>query len=221
MNELPMDEARLLDLAALPATDPRRIEAEKDPRVRAWLLEFAAFARGGDATLPADEADAVAKAADAALAKARAESAPESAPEVIAMPRAARARGGLPRWALAAAALAVVAGAAVLVPRFRREAPTYRSATPDVHAVRVTTHAAVRDAAGRFVLRWERLAGADAYHVDVFSGLTLAASHDAAGADSLVLEPVDLPAGDVLLWRVVALRDGSPIANSPPRELER
>lgn len=216
----PLDETRLIELAALPPGHPRRTEAEKDPLARAWLVEHDAFQAGGP--LGPEEEERVRRAADAVLAKARAE-ASRPGGTVIEMPRAAHARRGLPRWALAAAALAVVAGAAVVVPRLGvREAPDHlRSISPAPAAVSFEGHPARFDAAGRLVLAWSAHPDAGAYRVEVLSGLDAVASHDAAAGDSLVLDPASLPAGGPLTWRVLALRDGEVIATTTPRALPR
>ena len=213
------DEARLLELAALPADDPRRREAERDPRVRAWLLEHAAFVAGEP--LDADTTARVDRAAGEALARARADVAREPA-RVIALPRAAVTRRGLPRWALAAAALAVVAGALVVLPRpgARRE-PAYRSPGGGAASAAIATQPATRSADGGWVFRWTRHPGAETHRVEILQGLTAVATFDAGTADSLVLAADALPAGEALAWRVLALRDGETLATSAPRTLER
>jgi hypothetical protein len=218
MNDAP-DERRLLELAALPAGDPRRAEAAKDPRVRAWLLEHDAFLE--DVPLGPEEQDRVARAAESALARARTAAASTTG-VVLELPRAARGRFGVPRWAAAAALVAVVGGVAVLAPRFAsRDHEAFRSSTPGARSQRLVTLPAARDAAGRIVLRWQPLPSADAYRVEILEGLTAVATHDVVGADSLALDPAALPAGDNLLWRVLAMRDGAAIETSQPRQMPR
>jgi len=213
-----MDEGRLIELAAMAATDTRRVEAAKDPLVRAWLLEHDAFVE--DAPIAPEEGGAVNRAAEAALARARAE-ATRGPAVVLELPRAAHARRGLPRWALAAAALVVVAGAAVIVPRFAaQDSPSFRSLAPGSLAPRLVTLPAVLNADGKVVLRWTPLAGAETHRVEILKGLGAVATYDVATGDSLVLDPLALPAGD-LLWRVLALRDGAAIDTSQPRALPR
>lgn len=213
------DERRLIELAALPPDDPRRAEAASDPRVRAWLLEHDAFLERRPLT-PEDEG-AVARAAESAIAKARIEASRASG-VVLQLPRPARRReAGLPRWALAAAGVAIVAGAAIVVPRFTpRESANLRSLSPGTMAEPFASLPAARDLGGRFVLAWRPDAGATAYRVEILSGLDAVASYDVAQGDSLVLDPAALPAGD-LLWRVLALRDGETLATTAPRTLPK
>ncbi|MCC6348595.1 MAG: hypothetical protein IT347_03265 [Candidatus Eisenbacteria bacterium] len=218
MNES-REERRLLELAALPAEDPRRIEAARDPRTRAWLLEHDAFLEIHPLD-PQDEGE-VSRVAASALARARAEAA-HTHGAVLELPRAARRReGGLPRWALAAAGVAIVAGAAVVVPRLLVQGPgNLRSLSPESSAGAFVSRAASRDAQGRVVLAWRPAAGATAYRVELLSGLDAVATREVPQGDSLVLDPASLPAGP-LLWRVLALRDGAVVATTAPRELPR
>lgn len=218
MRETP-DESRLIELASLPPGDARRAAAMKDPLVRAWLLEHDAFLDAPPLS-PEDER-AVARAADTALAKARAE-ASRAAGVVHELRPARERRAGLPRWALAAAGVALVAGAAVVVPRFMsQESSNLRSLSPGTMAEPFASLPAARDLGGRLVLAWHPEAGATAYRVEILSGLDAVASYDVTDADSLVLDPAALPAGEGLLWRVLALRDGAPVATTAPRTLPR
>lgn len=215
----PMDESRLIELAALPPDHPRRAEAAKDARVRAWLLEHDAFLEA--APLTPEEEGSVSRAAAAAIARARAES-PRPAGTVLEMPRPAKATRGVPRWALAAAGVAIVAGAAIVVPRFLPEPSNeLRSLSAGQMAGAFASEPARRDAQGRIVLAWRPAPRATAYRVEILSGLDAVATHDVTGADRLVLDPASLPAGDSLLWRVIALRDGETLATTAPRELPR
>lgn len=218
MNES-REERRLLELAALSAEDPRRIEAARDPRTRAWLLEHDAFLE--NQPLDPQVEGEVSRAGASAIARARAEAA-RTRGAVLELPRGARRRdGGLPRWALAAAGVAIVAGAAVVVPRLMVQRPdNLRSLSPDSSAGAFVSRAASLDERGRLVLAWGPAAGATAYRVELLSGLEAVASHDVPRGDSLVLDPASLPAGP-LLWRVLALRDGAVVAMTAPRELPR
>lgn len=220
MNERTDDE-RLIELAALPPSDPRRLEAEKDPHVRAWLLEHDAFVEAGP-ILPEDEG-AVTRAAEAAIARARAEAA-RGTGVVLELPRPTRTRRApLPRWALAAAAVVVIAGAGVvLMPRFTaRESGNLRSITPGAVEQPFASLPATRDAQGSLVLSWSPAPGATSYRVEILSGLDAIASHDVLSGEKFALDPASLPAGDGLLWRVLALKDGETIATTAPRELTR
>ncbi len=216
----PMDDARLIELAALPPDDPRRAEAAKDPHVRAWLLEHDAFLEA--APLSPEEEGAVARAGASAIARARAES-PRTAGTVLELPRPAKPRpGGVPRWALAAAGVAIVAGAAVVVPRFLPESSDeLRSLSAGQMSAAFASEPASRDAQGRIVLAWKPAPRASAYRVEILSGLDAVATHDVTGVRALVLDPASLPEGDALLWRVIALRDGETLATTAPRELPR
>jgi len=218
VNEV-LNERRLQELAALPADDPRRLEAAKDARVRAWLLEHDAFLE--NTPLAAEEAGRVARAAESALARAR-RAATGTDAVVYELPHAGRARFGVPRWAAAAALLAVAAGVAVVAPRFTaREHATFRSSAPGAMAQRLVTMPATRDAGGHIVLRWKKTAAADAYRVELLEGLTAVATHEVPKGESLALDTASLPAGGHLVWRVLALREGAVVETSAPRELPR
>lgn len=215
------DDERLIELAALPPSDPRRVEAAKDPHVRAWLLEHDAFVAAGP-ILPEDEG-AVTRAAEAAIARARSE-VTRGAGVVLELPRPARARRApLPRWALAAAGIAILAGAGVVFgPRFaNRESGNMRSLSPESVEQPFASLPATRDARGRIVLSWRAAPGAMSYRVEILRGLDAVVSHDVPSGESFVLDPASLPAGDDLLWRVLALSRGETIATTAPRELPR
>jgi len=214
------DDERLIELGALPPTDPRRVEAEKDPHVRAWLLEHDAFIEPGP-ILPEDEG-AVSRAAEAAIARARAEVS-RGTGVVLELKQPARARRSpLPRWALAAAGVLVIAGAALVAPRFTtRESGNLRSLTPESAEQAFTSLPATRDAQGRLVLAWNAAQGATSYRIEILSGLDAVATHDVPGGETLALDPASLPPGDGLLWRVLALNNGEVIATTAPRELPR
>lgn len=215
----PLDDRALIELAALPPDDPRRAEAAKDPRVRAWLLEHDAFLAAQPLT-PEDEG-VVARAAASAIARARAEVSHAHGP-VLGLPRPVRRReGGVPRWALAAAGIAIVAGAAVVVPRLTtQEGGNLRSLSSGQMAEPFASLPATRDAQGRLVLSWRPVEGATSYRVEILGGLDAVATRDVPSGDSLVLDPAGLPAGE-LLWRVLALRDGATVAATAPRALPR
>jgi len=215
----PMNEKRLIELAALPAEDPRRVEAAKDPRVRAWLLEHDAFLERPPLT--PEEEGAVARAAESAIAKARAEVS-RAGGAVFEMRPSPPRPAGLPRWALAAAGVAIVAGAAVVVPRFvPQESANLRSLSPGAMSEPFASLPAAMDVSGHLVLAWRPDASATAYRVEILSGLDAVATYDVAKRDSLVLDPGSLPEGEDLHWRVLALRDGETIASTAPRTLPR
>lgn len=220
MNERTDDE-RLIELAALPRTDPRRREAEKDPQVRAWLLEHDAFVEAGP-ILPEDEG-AVTRAAEAAIARGRAE-ATRATGVVLELKQPPRARRALlPHWALVAAGVAVLAGAGVvLMPRVTtHESGNLRSITPGAVEQPFASLPATHAAQGQWVLAWSAAPGATSYRIEILRGLDAVASHDVPAGETFVLDPATLPPGDDLLWRVLALRDGETIATTAPRELSR
>lgn len=214
-----MDESRLLELAALDPGDPRRVDAAKDPLVRAWLLEHDAFVAGSP--LDPRETGRVSRAVEDALARARGES-KRTDGRVIDLPRA-KAGGGVPRWALAAAVVAVVAAAVVLLPRHagHEQGSTLRSLAPETTAPAFAAREPVRDAAGRLVLAWSPLPGAASYRVEILKGLGAVATFEVSEGESLALEPSRVPEGEGLLWRVLAIQDGGTIASTPPRALPR
>jgi hypothetical protein len=219
VNERTEDE-RLIELATLSPSDPRRVEAVKDPHVRAWLLEHDAFVEAGP-ILPEDEG-AVTRAAESAIARARAEVSRGTGVvlELKQPPRARRA--SVPRWALAAAGVLVVVGAALVAPRFAgHESGNLRSLTPGSTESAFVSLPATHDSHGRLVLQWNFAPGATSYRVEILRGLDAVASHDVPGGRTLMLDPASLPAGDGLLWRVLALSNGEVIATTAPRELSR
>jgi hypothetical protein len=72
---------------------------------------------------------------------------------------------------------------------------------------------------GGFLLAWQGVEGADAYHVIIYAAdLSELVTLDAAGASQLEVDPADLPAlaqdDGELLWRVVVLRDGEELSRS-------
>jgi len=129
----------------------------------------------------------------------------------------------LPAWA-AAAAVVVVIGAALFSLRPRgfvgdtlRESPSGR---PQSVEVRVRGARVEED---RIVLEWEALPGADAYRVLVLGPDLSERSRFGPfnGTSASLPEGVmtGSGAGRMLVWQVVAMRGGDPIARSPVETL--
>jgi len=213
-----LDEERLIELAALPPDDPRRLEAERDPEARAWLLEYEAFVAVPPLSA-AERADAAAAAGRAfAAGKAATGAASRPAPAPIPL---RPARGVTPaRWLAAAAAVAVVAGGVWLAGRpWERGSRELRG----VDSAPAATARASGTREGGVVLRWEAVPGADGYAVEVLRDLATFARFEAGAACTLVIPGSALAdAGDgPLLWRVVAFEAGEEASTSPPRPLPR
>jgi hypothetical protein len=222
------------DVLDLPANDARRAHVRECPRCRSLAAAYLDFVSAAE-PLPAGarpkdarkrlEAD-LRSAIHGRPAGARAT---DAAPVGPAGTGAARRRatwwGGLaprPAWALVALLLLVGAGAVwMLLPRegvaplvLRNEPPRSRSddgfvlSPPQIEAT------------GRWRLSWSPVEGADSYQVRFFSSdlddlaqiqpvtvLSISVTRDQLGADHA--------GGNVVLWRVVALRGGDAIATSP------
>ena len=108
------------------------------------------------------------------------------------------------------------------MPRFTaHESGNLRSISPGAVEQPFASLPATRDAHDQWVLAWGAAPGATSYRVEILRGLDAIASHDVPAGETFVLDPATLPAGDDLLWRVLALRDGETIATTAPRELSR
>jgi hypothetical protein len=213
-----LDEERLIALASLPPDDPRRVEAERDPEARAWLLEYEAFVAAP--TLSAAERADAAAAAGRAFAAERGAHGAAAPPAPAPIPLRPARTLAAPRWLAAAAALVVVAGGAWLAGRpWERGSNELRGVAPAPAAP--GSASITRDRI--LVLRWDAVPGADEYTVELLRGLEAVAHFEAGTACTLAiaLSALGDAGGGALLWRVVALEAGEEVSTSPPRPLPR
>jgi hypothetical protein len=196
----------------LPEDDPRRQHARACPRCRALLDQYVAFL---DAALEADAA----RLADAdtrlsAALEREIGAAPAHAGRVAHRARAS----GWDTWArpaIAAAAVILVAGAALLWTRAPRHEPEVRGG-PDLAAALVVDQATLAD--GAVHLEWRAFPGTTMYQVRVYESDLREVSRFETPETTLTLAADRMSAriarGEVVLVRVVALSRGDAIGTS-------
>jgi hypothetical protein len=230
MSESCFSFEELAEIATSPAADPRRAHLDACPRCQARLLDMGDFER----PLDSQEEERMAPERLRLAEALRREMAGEAGPAVSAVgsePVLVRLRRLLTGPALrpALALVGVVAIGALLYGTLR---PGARSGRGDLlrspSGPSAATVAGLRATAlpqGRFELAWAPLAQAEAYEVRIFrDDLTELARlgpfgepRASFGTDSLATRPAP---GTVLVWQVVALRSGDPVAESALETLE-
>lgn len=210
----------LPELAELPESDPRRRHLERCPACQARLADYRDFMAGGT-PCPPQELKRALGALDAGLRAAIAESAP---------PEARPARAGL-RWlehpalrlGLALAAILLLLVALNALPRGGREREIRLRVDDELpqsgHGLRLLAPRVL--AGGGLLLRWEPVAGADAYRVRLLAAdLSPLTERESGAATELRLAAAELRAllgeARVLVWQVEARADGDLLTQSAP-----
>jgi hypothetical protein len=226
-----VDEQALGEVLALPQDDPRRRHLADCPRCRALVLSYQQFLDPTveeSASYGTAEHDQLSGFRHRMLGLAPAEArAPMAEPAQNGADRRSwgeRLFGPSLRPVWAIVAIAIAFGVMKISPRPEHttpEPPTLRGAAPHELAVHPPVFA---DSA--VTLAWASNPEADAYQLRFFSiALTEIGRHD-MGRDTVAkLAAADLPepyrAGEVVLWRVVALKGGDELESSAPGSLKQ
>lgn len=223
--------AAMEDLAALlklPPQDPRRRHLDGCPRCRARVVTFLEFTEAPN-DVPRDLLLDAETKLDAALRRELALGGDPRGEDAAAPFRRWLASLTLPRsgfaWVGAAAVVvAVVAAVRIFAPR--PEEPFLLRGSEEHVAPGASTALALRavPAEGGVDLSWSAVPGADAYEVRIYgTNLEEIVRLRPTPEARLILKRTDLPVsaapGAVVLWKVVALRDGDPLSESAPSQL--
>jgi hypothetical protein len=213
-------EAEALDaVLALPESDPRRAHLRGCPRCHALAESYAMFMAPADShAAHADDADRAFDALRANLLAGSSASAPSLRRSTWRDWFAPALR---PAWALAA--LTILAGGALLLPRLQSSAPSHVLRGAD-NAPMTLSPPAAQD--GGVKLAWKAYPTADAYTVVFYSPALEELGRVDAGAQPVFVVPAArLPQayaqGGAVLYRVIASRGGDEIARSSVGTLRR
>lgn len=214
------EPGELAALVALPADDPRRLEAAGCPRCDSLLRAMDTFLEG-DRSIPADEMTRAQLAMAATVAAQAARVADRRGHRQVR--RAAGSRGdrrALPRWGwglglAAAVALVVVLGAPGVLRPTGPSGVLRGGAGPRVLDLAVSW--APADGAGQVRLAWPEVPGAVRYDVELYSAaLDTLGAYTTAGGPSVLVDAADFgpngPAG--VLCRIRAVGTAGPVGSS-------
>lgn len=213
-------EAEALDaVLALTESDPRRAHLRECPRCHALAKSYAMFLAPVDSRAThADDADRAFDALRAQLLAGSSSAAPSLRRSTWRDWFAPALR---PAWALAA--LTILAGGALLLPRLQSSAPSHVLRGADTAAMALAPPAA-QD--GGVKLAWKAFVTADDYTVVFYSpALEELGRADAGAQASIIVPATKLPAayaqGGAVLYRVLANRGGDEVARSGVGTLHR
>lgn len=219
-HSVPCIDAEALDaVMSLPESDLRRAHLRECPRCHALAESYAMF------LAPADTRAAQADDADRAFDALRAQLLAGSSASAPALRRSTWhewfAPALRPAWALAA--LTILAGGALLLPRLQSSAPSHVLRGADSAAMALVAPAA-QD--GGVKLAWKAFATADDYTVVFYSPALEELARIDAGAQPIIVVPAArLPKayvqGGAVLYRVVANRGGDEVARSSVGTIHR
>lgn len=225
-------EEDLGDTLALPESDPRRTHLETCPRCRALVVSYRQFLEPGG-----DESNAYGTSEARALDRFRERLTGEAPAAAAAAPSASRGREPRdreswwsklfapplrPAWGVLAV-LVVIAGVWI-GPRLAPPEPT--SALRGNPEAVLTLSEPVRRADGGVNLEWHAVPDADRYELRFFStDLVEIGRRDLGDTTRVDLLNSDLPqtyhAGNIVLYRIVALKGGDEIEASSPGSLQK